>query len=220
MQTSKKMVIFEWGGLLEVVDGTDFNYKHLWSGAFEVATGIVNPDTWGTHLRDFYDKAILGYNCPAGEEILVSNLLAEYADKGGIVKEHAVNEFLNYFEMYEKCTGSYRPMTWYSYSLKGQCRLGVMADITCLDRARITLRLGIDHYDAVYCSYEHGVSIQDGGLFDVVEKDSGLTKGNILLLSNSVPALEHARQHGWNTYRCNGAEVSEATAAITAFLLN
>lgn len=211
----KKIVISDWGGVVE-------SHNDIYS-VFDAQIDLIK-----TYTNEYDDEEILkkfdkcSYN-KNGIKIGVLgsiNDIYEWIDR--INNSFKINvsydEFIdNYVKMYDSIY-SYQDVVKYIKSIKGQCEIGILSNLTLLDKVRIDKQMGLSDFNHVFLSYEMGNRKPNDRVYLNVQGTLDIVPENILLIDDTKENIEAARKNGWKTCMATGKELDKIKKEVNEFL--
>lgn len=200
-----KIILFDWGNIVEA-HTTGYNMYDAYKYLFK---------EFGCDLKD---KINLGkYHLSS-----ISNM-KDFEDTFEKIKEQYHLEcdfetFLDRYDYYFSKISYYYRVRDYEISLKNRCYIGILSNLSIMDKKRLDDQVGLDNYDYVFLSFELGCQKPDPQIYDIVSKKLPFESKNILFIDDSDKNIEEARRHGWNTLLATGLELDNIIEACEAFL--
>lgn len=128
------------------------------------------------------------------------------------------NYFLKKYKYYFDQITYYKDVRDYEVSLKDRCYIGILSNLTIIDKERIDKQLGLDNYDYLFFSYEYGMRKPDINFYKKIQKELPFKKEDILFLDDKEKNVEVAREIGWNSYVVTGLELDKIKKYVEDFL--
>ena len=213
---SEKLVIFDWGGVIESHRKTEHNYLSaieciikrltddypdcdiikLWNSCNFISNGHLisetsNPD----EIKFWFNNIKIKFNLKC--------TFQEFCDV--------------YNEEYNK-VHYYKDVVAYAHSLKDRCKIGILSNLGYLDKDRIDMQVNLNKFDYVYLSFDLECRKPDEIIYEKVEKDLKYDKGNILFIDDTSENIEVARKRGWNICLAFGYELDKIKESVESFL--
>ena len=126
--------------------------------------------------------------------------------------------FIDKYKYYFDQITYYKDVRDYEISLKDRCYIGILSNLTVIDRERIDRQLGLDNYDYLFFSYEYGMRKPDINFYKVIQDRLPFKKEDILFLDDKEKNVETAREFGWNSYVVTGLELDKIKEYVNEFL--
>lgn len=203
----KKLILFDWGNIVE---------SHT--------TGYTCYDAW---KELFYE---CGYN--AHENILpllykygiciIKNIKEFEKAYNLMAKEFHLNksykEFINlYAEIFDKID-YYKEVADFEKSLKDRCYIGILSNLTVLDKERLDKQVDLSQYDYVFLSFEMELEKPKIEIYNKVQSKLPFHPKDILFIDDSKENIEAASKIAWNTLQATGLELEKIKAKCEDFL--
>lgn len=216
MMENKKLVIFDWGGIVESHRDGEYNFR----------TAIIN------FIKRFYNENVTqemlkkySFFSPNtdGKEI------SEVGDIEGVMEwfnrvktnfnfECTFEEFCGIYEEEFMKIDYYRDVVEYAHSLKDKCLIGILSNLCYLDKNRIDMQFNLSKFDFVWLSFELECRKPNAKIYELVEKDCNIKPENILFIDDTLGNLLTAKERGWNICHAYGYELDKIKKEINMFL--
>jgi len=211
-----KLVIFDWGGIVESHRDGEYNVFN------------ARRDTIHYFRKDLTDEEIkIGYqriaNNSHAENVSKYNSLVLVEEWFKVLKnefslECNFKEFLKiYLEMHDKIH-YYKEAVEYAHSLKGKCKIAILSNLMYIDKDRINKQFNLSKFDYVWLSFEQESKKPEEKIYEIVEKDSNFLPENILFIDDLERNLTIPNKRGWNTCQAFGYELDKIKQAVNNFL--
>lgn len=201
MPNINKMVIMDWGGVIDnfndEVNGWKARTKSIIRRLGNSTDEISN---WATF--DVDDKK---YNIC---EINDDNLLDKWISY--VINKYALScnkeEFLDvYKEEYGKVI-YYKDIIEILYKTKKYCQIGILSNLTKLDKDRLGKQVDFSKLDYVGLSFELEVMKPKNKIYQLVEEQAKIEPNNILFIDDRIDNIKGAQDRGWNTLLATGED--------------
>ena len=111
----------------------------------------------------------------------------------------------------------YKEVSEYIYSLKGKCEIGLLSNVSLLDKKRQDSHINYDMMDYKFLSYELGMVKPNKEIYEYV--NDKLKDYDILFLDDKETNLEIPKTLGWSTYLVEpGGDLTGIKKACEEFL--
>ena len=201
MPNINKMVIMDWGGVIDnfndEVNGWKARTKSIIRRLGNSTDEISN---WATF--DVDDKK---YNIC---EINDDNLLDKWISY--VINKYALScnkeEFLDvYKEEYGKVI-YYKDIIEILYKTKKYCQIGILSNLTKLDKDRLGKQVDFSKLDYVGLSFELGEIKHNDKIYELVEEQTKIEPNNILFIDDRIDNINGARDRGWKVLLATGED--------------
>ncbi len=206
-----KIVIFDWGGVIESHRDGEYNIKIAQSDLLkkygckldekekvQIESKIhsnmgISSDF--TYIQKWFEeiKANLGLTC---------NL----------------DEFINSYDEDLKKVHYYKDVVAYAHSLKERCKIGIFSNLMMIDERRINAQVDLEKFDFVFLSFKIGHIKPEEIAYEIVEKTTKIKPENILFIDDMKENVEVAKSRGWQTCNAFGYELDKIKEAVEHFL--
>lgn len=209
----EKVVIFDWGGVIEEVKDDKHNINHA--------------------IKEILKK----YNCSLSDAQILNKYLSVSEIKNTFVHddeqteidwfEHekaklklncTFEEFQNAYYKYGKKVPYHKDVVKFAHSLKKYCKIAIFSSLVELDRKRIDDQVNLSMFDYTFLSYEIGYDKTDSKSYEFVEKKLNVSPQNILYIDDTAANIEQAKKRNWNTCLANGYELNMIKDCVKKFL--
>lgn len=211
MNTDEKIVIFDWGGVIE---------SHR-EGEYSLNTAITN--------------FIKHFNNDVDENGLIEkyfDICTNKIEQGG--KEYSwferikynfnlectEEEFYKFYEEEFNRIDFYKDVVEYAHSLKNKCKIGILSNLGSVDKQRLNKQVDLSKFDYVWLSFELKCSKPNEKVYKIVEEDCKIEPNNILFIDDFKENLKPAQAKGWNTCNACGYELEKIQKSVSEFLDN
>lgn len=221
MKNENKIVIWDWGGVVES------HYK----GEYNCYGARVNTIKRLTKKMKNLDNETI---CKIWEE-------CNCDEKGKYISELIKNEDIQkwferirkkitleckydeFYQVYQEETDKivyYKDVVSFAHSLKSKCKIGILSNLTLLDKNRINKHYNLSKFDFVWLSFELGCRKPDERIYKIVEEQCKIPKENILFIDDTPANIKMAEQMGWNVCLATGLEFDKIKESVYKFLEN
>lgn len=219
MEKHEKIVIFDWGGVIESHDPNNYNMFDITHDIFkEFGSNFdkTNPDEIQClrNCQYFNNTNIFEINTLENLEPWFNN----------VKKNFKLNcNYMEYCEAYKKYFNKspyYLDIVKFAHYLKDAnlCKIGVFSNLCILDKERIDKQMILKKFDYVWLSYELKVSKPKPLIYDLVEKDLSINPSNILFIDDCKANTNEALNHGWNIINTICNNTSEIKNNVFKFI--
>lgn len=223
MSDNKKVVLFDWGG---VIDSTDHDNSYTSKKvlidalrhAYHFELSCCSDDEIWDRLYEYkYYELNKGFNSRTEfkqklKEIFYSMYPVTKPPEG------CLTEFIEYSLQHYKYVRYYQDIIDFIYSLKFKCEIGLMSDVDWLGTNRLTDQVDLNKFDYVLLSCEQNAIKYDGSLFEVADHKINLPDRNIMLIDDKQNSVDWAIKHNWQTYKCGEHDIIGIKSAVSSFL--
>lgn len=203
-----KLILFDWGNIVSSHE-VGYTVYDAWNELFKEC-GYVGTD-------DVY------YNLVPKYDLERTNNLEEYKEQFVKFKEvFGLNvEFDEYIEKQRKIFNKiyyYKETRDYEVSLKDRVHIGILSNLSMLDKWRLDRDVGLSNYEYVFLSFEMGLLKPDIRIFEEVQKQLPFEKENILFVDDNISNIDVAKEFGWNVCHATGLELDKIKEACESFI--
>lgn len=214
MSISQKLVIFDWGG---IVESHENNLEDLNGAKIRLIKRFNKDISEQEILERWTDKTLSGIPLEATNN---PNHLEEWFDL--TQKNMNINTtFEKFKKTYEEEFAKvkyYKDVVEFAHSLKKNCKIAILSNLMPLDRVRIDSEYDFSKFDYVYLSFELGMEKPNKKIYEYVVKDSGFEPQNILFIDDDANNILVAKQCNWNAFQGQGYKLEEIKNSVYKFL--
>lgn len=209
MNTDEKIVIFDWGGVIE---------SHI-EGEYSLNTAITN---FIKHFNNDVDEngLIKKYFDVCTNKIEQGNKDYNWFEKikYNFNLECTEEEFYKFYEEEFNRIEYYKEVVEYAHSLKNKCKIGILSNLGSVDKQRLDKQVDLSKFDYVWLSFELKCSKPNEKVYKIVEEDCKIEPNNILFIDDFKENLKPAQARGWNTCNACGYELEKIQKSVSEFL--
>lgn len=202
-----KLILFDWGGIVES-HLTGYSCVQAWEDLF-VACGYHGDAGIFKSLSKYRVSAIVNdkeFRKVYKEIKKDFNLTSDY------------DSFVQkYYEIFDKID-YYEDVRNYELSLKNECYVGILSNLTIFDKVRLDKQVGLNNYDYVFLSFELSSRKPDLKIYEKVQEQLPFNKKDILFIDDREDNVLSAQEFGWNAYCTNGLKLEEIKSICNSFL--
>ncbi len=214
MTEKEKIVIFDWGGVIESHTPGQYNQESAVNDLImELNPNCVSDNIFRDYCLCSYDSNNIKISAFNSKENIV-NWYKIICNKFNL--SCSFEEFCKtYVEEHDKIE-YYKEVVEFAHSLKKYCNIGILSNLITLDRQRIDKQVNLSKFDYVWLSFEIGYAKPSVEVYEIVEKD--FDSKSILFIDDNVDNIEMAKLRGWNTCNAYGYELDKIKQAVDEFL--
>lgn len=219
MRNKDKLVIFDWGGVIDSHNEEDYTFKDAWKkiltrmGLKEVPDNYMDKlykcknSSIGKHIWKSYSEADL--------KLYVSRILNTFdIDEN----DFSFMKFMNiYSQEMTKCK-YFKEILDLANHIKTKCEIGIMSNLSQLDEVRLFSQINSIKFDYVWLSYKMGNVKPEEEIYEKVLKNCQKKVKNILIIDDGLANIEKAKELGFITCYASGNEYNKIKNAINNFL--
>lgn len=213
---SKKLVIFDWGGIVESHKDDEYNCY------------IATINFIKRFCSDISDEEILNkyFSCNTNNN---GKTIGEISNVDGIMEwfekikttfnfECTFEKFCKVYEEEFMKIHFYKDVVDFAHSLKDICLIGILSNLCYLDKSRIDMQFNLNKFDFVWLSFELQCRKPNTKIYELVEKDCKIKPENILFIDDTLENLIIAKERGWNICHACGYELDKIKKEVQKFL--
>ena len=211
-----KIVIFDWCGIVESHDNDENNYH-------KVIISIINslnPNICKSEIIPLWKICLYDENKKIISECNTLEEIQKWFDR--VKKAYNLKcDFKTFCEVYKKefkYVDYYKDVVSLEHETKNKCKIGILSNLTFLDKERINEQLNLTIFDYVWLSCDLGITKPNDKIYDIVENDCNLKPQNILFIDDNEDNILAARKRKWNTCNAFGYEIDKLKHSIKLFL--
>ncbi len=212
MKQDDKIVIFDWGGVIESHKEGEYNIR-VAASKFRNYFGISKESTG---VEDIFDIDINGKKIGECNKLEIE-LWYERLNSMFNMK-CSFNEFCKVYNGEYSKIYYYKDVVDFAHSLKQYCKIGILSNLIYLDKQRLNMQVNLKEFDYVWLSFELGPRKPDERIYKVVEEQCKIKPNNIMFIDVREDNIEVARNRGWNTCNATGPELDKIKESVNSFL--
>ena len=198
-----KLILFDWGGIVEDSD----SFKQAWYDLF----ADCGYDEADAHRR------IQAY------ELSAIKTEEEFRQTYQSIKDEfnleiSFDDFKRLYYLHVSDTKYYPEVAEYEHSLKDECYIGILSNLCIYDKERIDKQLGLANYDYVFLSFEIGYRKPNLKIFEYVLNNVPFKPEDILFIDDLDLNIEAASSLGIRTCKITGKELDKIKQVCKEFI--
>lgn len=210
-----KIVIFDWGG---IVESHEENLKDLKDAKVRMIQRYNKKLSYQEILERWTDKS------PNGVSLGATNDINEIKSWVNLIQKNMdidipFEEFKKAYEEEMTSVKYYKDVVEYAHSLKEKCKIAILSNLMPFDKKRINDQYDLSKFDYVYLSFEVEMRKPNREIYEYVLNDLGIEANKILFIDDVAANIEMAKECGWNTCQAFGYELEKIKTAVDEFLL-
>ena len=203
-----KLILFDWGGIVDS-HKTGYSFFDAYQDVFS------NLGYTGNNILE--SKVLDKYEITSARSI--EELEEKYNRiKAGLGLTGSFEDYIKNSETYLSKTDSYSEVSNYETSLKDKCNIGILSNLTILDKTRIAKQINLDDFDYLFFSFDLGLSKPSPEIYNEVTKRLPISPKDILFIDDTIENVNAAKNAGWNSICISGLELPKIKAACETFL--
>ncbi len=202
-----KLILFDWGNIVES-HTTGYN---LYTAYTKVANSL------GYHgkipfTRLLSKKGWSSISTMEDFEKMFWDLKKEYNLKGEF------SDFLTMLDEYFEDVEFYQDVRDYEISLRDQCYIGILSNLSITEKKRLDKQVGLDNYDYSFLSFELGCKKPEDAIYEYIEQHVPFKPCDILFIDDKKDNVKKAKKHGWNAVQTTGLHLKKIKKVCEKFL--
>lgn len=219
MFNNKKIVIFDWGGVVESHFQGEYNY-------YSAKVNVINRLNEQTKELDVNSICEKWGRCDYDEN---NKCISEINDKEDIQKwfKRIKSEFdlqcdyNEFYQVYQEETDKinyYKDVVNFAHSLKNKCKIGILSNLASIDKERIDKHYDLSKFDYVWLSFNLKYKKPKKEIYEIVANDCKLGPNNILFIDDKEENLEIPKKMGWEIIQATGHNLDKIKGKVYEFL--
>lgn len=214
-----KIVIFDWGGVVESHCKSEYNY---YSAKVDIInrlneqTRILDANTickkWDECNYDENDKCISEVNSKEDIQKWFERIKLKFDLKCDY------NEFYKIYQEESNKIKYYKDVVDFAHSLKKECKIGILSNLADIDKERIDKHYDLSKFDYVWLSFELTYRKPKKEIYEIVANDCKLNPNNILFIDDKEENFEIPKKMGWKVIQATGHELDKIKNKVYEFL--
>ena len=213
MKKCNKIVIFDWGGVIENNNTSSYNISR-------VIIDIMKKYNCRLTDREIIDICTNGrklFNTFTDDnEQTTIDWFNEIKNKLNI--DCSYDEYKKSYYEYGKKIPYHENVVKFAHELKEKCYIAIFSSLVKLDEARINDQVNLSLFDYNFLTYKMGVNKPDTRAFEYIENTVKINPENILFIDDTQINIEQANMRKWNTCRADGYEFEKIKKSVEEFL--
>lgn len=219
MYNEEKIVIFDWGGIVESHFDGEYNFR-------TAKVDILNRLNEKTKLID--PKIIIKKwnECNYDEN---GKYISEVNNEKDIQKwfervklkfdlQCSYEEFYKVYQEESDKIKYYKDVVDFAHSLKDKCKIGILSNLAPIDKQRIDNHYDLSKFDFVWLSFELNCRKPNEKIYSIVEENLKIPKENILFIDDTAQNINVAKKRGWKVCLATGLELDKMKESVYEFL--
>lgn len=212
----EKVVIFDWGGVIESHKEGEYN----WHSAIETIIRKLTNNKVNSDIIKLWNNC---WNLKDGYKISETSNLEDIHHWFNNIKntfniDCSFESFINVYKEEHMKVDYYKEVVEYAHSLKDKCKIAILSNLSYLDKERIDMQVNLNMFDYVWLSFDLKCRKPDEIIYEKVEADLKYENKNILFIDDTLTNIEIAKKRGWNTCHAFGYELDKIKESIESFL--
>ena len=181
-----KIVIFDWGG---IVESHEENLKDLKDAKVRMIQRYNKKLSYQEILERWTDKS------PNGISLGATNDINEIKSWVNLIQKNmdidiSFEEFKKAYEEEMTSVKYYKDVVEYAHSLKGKCKIAILSNLMPFDKKRINDQYDLSKFDYVYLSFEVEMRKPNREIYEYVLNDLGIEADKILFIDDVTANIE------------------------------
>lgn len=198
-----KLVLFDWGGIVEKHAGKKGMYQQL--DGFLSELGLLGK-------TDLGEYSLSSRTSIKDIEFVFKDLCSRF--NLTITFEEFLNTYYKYYDKVEY----FKDVSEFEKSLKDSCFIGILSNLSVLDKSRIDKQLNLSEYDYVFLSFEIGEVKPNKKIYEYVLNNVPFKGCDILFLDDAEPNINAALSLGINACLVKGEDLDNIKLCVNKFL--
>ena len=203
----KKLILFDWGNIVES-HTTGYTCYDAFNDLFK-ACGYTGNDNVFNSLGKYKLSCISTID---DFEKIYNQIANDYNFRT------TYDKFIKlYKEIFYKID-YYEEVAEYEKSLKDQCYIGILSNLTVFDKERLDRQVDLSKYDYVFLSFEMNCEKPSREIYEKINDTVFFEPQNILLIDDSQKNIDVAKEFGWDAFKATGLELEKIKLYCEKFI--
>lgn len=212
----KKLVIFDWGGVIESHRDGEYN---IYDAIVCIVRRLSFKDITDSEILELWNNCDCRNSLKITEVNDIDDIKYWFNNLSDTFEFNCTfEEFVDVYEEEYAKVYFYKEVVDYAHSLKDKCMIGILSNLSYLDRNRIDMHVDLSKFNYTWLSFELECRKPDGIIFEKVENSLDISKSSILFIDDKYLNVEAAKKRGWNTCMACGYELDKIKDAVEKFL--
>ncbi len=213
MLNMDKIVIMDWGGVIDNFNDEVNGFKARTKSIIRrLGNNIDEIGEWAT----FYIENKKYNICEINDDKLLDEWINYIINKYSL--QCTRSEFLDVYKEEYANVIYYKKVVEILYNTKNYCQIGILSNLTKLDKERLNSQIDLSKLNFIGLSFELGVMKPKSKIYELVEQKININPHNILFIDDRIDNLNAAKDRGWNTLLATGDEYELINKTIDEFL--
>ena len=213
MKDEDKIIIFDWGGVIEDNIPTKYTIRKAIIDIMKKYNCVLSEEEISyicSNGKKLYDTMV------NDDEETTKNWFEDIKTKLNI--NCTYEEYKQAYYEYGKKVQYHEDVVRFAHGLKNKCKIAMFSSLVKLDYRRINDQVDLSKFDYVFLTYKMGYNKPEDRTFEIIENKTKIEPKNILFIDDTYVNVEKAQQRGWNTCNANGYELDKIKKAVEDFL--
>ena len=204
----EKLILFDWGNIVES-HTTGYNlYK-----AYDRVAKSLNYHGKIPFTKLLSKKGWSSIQTMEDFEKMFLSLKTEYNLTGEF------NDFLTMLDTYFEDIDFYQDVIDFELSLKEQCYIGILSNLSITEKKRLDSQVGLSNYDYAFLSFELGCKKPEDAIYEYIENHVPFKPKDILFIDDKKENVKKAKKRGWNAVQLTGLDLKKIKKVCEKFLI-
>ncbi len=209
-----KIVIFDWGG---VVESHENNMEELMQIRVDTIKRFNESLSREEILSRWTNITTKGNNAGAVSDIKEIKEWLALIERNMEI-DVPLAEFVSTYNEEGRKIKYYKDVVEYAHSIKEECQIAILSNLLPIDKDRIDYQYDLSKFNHVYLSFEIGLRKPDSKIYEHVTKDLNVNPKDILFIDDDKDNITAAKEYGWNTCEAFGYELDKIKTSVKNFL--
>ena len=219
MEQKNKIVIFDWGGVVESHFPGETNYQTAQIAVinhFNEQTKKIDEET----VKNKWKECDYDENGKCISEVNSYEDIQKWFERVRL-KFNLKCNYDEFYQVYQKENDKvkyYKNVVDFAHSLKDKCKIGILSNLAYIDKPRIDKHYNLSKFDFVWLSFELNCRKPDEKIYKIVEEQCKIPKENILFIDDKFENIDVAQKRGWNVCLASALEFDKIKQSVYEFL--
>ena len=218
MRDKNRIVIFDWGGVVESHREGEYN---VFNARTDIIKSLIGNKLSENAITKKWNECNHDENNKCISEIYKKEDIQKWFER--IKKSFGIQcNYDEFYAMYQEKFDKieyYKDVVKFAHSLKYKCKIGILSNLSILDKNRIDKHYNLSKFDYVWLSFEMECKKPKEEICIKVENDCKIEPTNILFIDDVMENLIPAQKRGWNICNADGYEIEKIKNTVENFLI-
>ncbi len=208
-----KLIVFDWGGIIEKFGPGDYTVKDAYLLMLEKMEYDFSGKKIDASIMDFIYE--LRNTFTIDENIELEKWYNNLGKKYNSVINY--NDFIDYYMKYFNNTETNIDTINLIYETSKHYNTALLSNLNMLDIKRLEKQIKLDTFNYLFLSCKLGMKKPDNNIYEHVERVTGTKPKDIIFIDDSKQNTKVASFRGWNVICENGMNTSKIKKKILEF---
>ena len=217
MRDKNKIVIFDWGGVVESHREGEYN---VFNARTDIIKSLIGNKLSENAITKKWNECNHDENNKCISEIYKKEDIQKWFER--IKKSFGIQcNYDKFYAMYQEKFDKieyYKDVVKFAHSLRDKCYIAMFSSLVKLDEARINEQVNLSSFDYIFLTYKMGFSKPNSKAFEYIENTVKINPENILFIDDMQINIDEANKRKWKTCKADGFEFEKIKRSVEELL--